>query len=65
MLYIPFAFYLDREPARKQIVRLQWKCLFVANSATGWQTRTTPKITGAHLYFAGRAEAKHVTMTSK
>jgi len=35
VLYIPFAFYLDREPARKQIVRLQWTCLFVANSSTG------------------------------
>ena len=56
MLYIPFAFYLDREPARKQIVRLQWTCLFEANSSTGWQTRTRPKITSV---FRGRAEARH------
>lgn len=64
MLYIPFPFYLDREPARKQIVRLQWTYLFVANS-TSWQTRTTPKITGAQfLYF--EEELKHnVIMTSK
>ena len=56
MLYIPFAFYLDREPARKQIVRLRWTCLFEANSSTGWQTRTRPKITSV---FRGRAEARH------
>lgn len=58
MLYIPFAFYLDREPARKQIVRLQWTCLFVANPSTGWQTRTTPKITRAHFIFCRKSWSK-------